>query len=327
MLQSLISNHDCVFSPPGEVKFIEYLDSLPEVEDIDPNELASFYLKCIHFGVRFSKFSKQKESLPKNELEVLENLTYSSNHLKNFFHALNALRDYHEKEVWLEKSPNNIFFSDLIFEYVENPKFVGIIRDSRDVVASKKTREATVLSGRYREDQIPLKKLEKHSAPIIDALSWRSTARQILGKSQKVPSNFMFIPYEGFVNSPEKYSKHIFQFIGLPFYPEVLDFSFSNAADPNQKNERGVSKAAVGRYKRVLSEAEICAVQWLTRKELKQLNLSMEKISFGAKCMAFWYFIRLPYDLFVRLLKRFKMLGKSNFSSFLKTVFKKLKSV
>jgi hypothetical protein len=327
MLQNLISNHNGVYSPPGEVKFIEYLDSLIEVENINPNQLALFYLKCIYYGVGFTKYFKQKDIIPQNELDVLGGVVYSSNHLENFFHTLNVLRDYKEKELWLEKSPNNIFYSELIFQYIENPKFIGIIRDSRDVVASKKTRQATLNSGRYSEDQIALKKLEKHSAPIIDALSWRSTARQIITKSYNQPLNFMFVPYEGFVSAPEEYTKRIFQFIGLTFYQEVMEFSFSNAADPNQKKEKGVSKVAVGRYNSVLSQAEICAVQWLTRKELKQLNLSMDKISFGAKCIAVWYFIRLPYDLLVRLSKRFKMLGKGNFSSFIKTMVKKVKSV
>ena len=327
LLQKIISNHNRIYSPPGEVKFIEYLDSLPKIENFTSDELARFYLKCIEYGVNFNKFSMQKYSPPRNVIEDLGNLSYSSNHLDNFFHTLSSLRDYHKKDVWVEKSPNNIFYSDLIFQHLNNPKFVGIIRDSRDVIASKKTRESTLYSGRYREDQIPLKKLEKHSAPIIDALSWRSTARQILTKTTASSSNFMFVTYETFVKEPEEQTKGIFQFIGLPYYPEVLEFSFSNAADPNQKKELGVSNSAVGKYKSVLSKGEVCVIQWLTRKELEQLNLPIENISFTTKCVAVWYFIRLPYDLCVRLLKRFEMLGKRNFLSFMKTVMKKAKSI
>jgi|GEM_PF-4924756 len=327
LLQQLIANHPDVYSPPGEVKLIEYLSALPGIEDESSSDLAEFYLNCIYNGVKFSKFVGVEKKFTNSEFECLRMLEFSKDHLMNFFHCLNALRELHGKRFWLEKSPNNIFYSDLITKYVSNPKFIGIVRDSRDVVASKKTRQATIHSGRYREDQIPLKKLEKHSAPLLDAYSWRSTTREILRKSKSHPGSFALVQYEELVSQPEQKVRDIFSFVDLPFDERVLEFSFSNAADPNQKQNNGISKAAVGRYKKVLSAAEICAVQWITSKELRRLELDRCAFPVTVRFKAVFLFLRLPYDIAVRLFKRFKMLGRGNFKSFLKTVLRKLKSV
>lgn len=327
MVQHMISNHTQVFSPPGEVKLIENLDSMPDINYMSSTTKSEYYLNCIRNGFHFNKYHSINRELPMDELEVLNSVQYTSDHVENFFNCLDALKNHFGKSIWLEKSLNNIFYSKIIKKYISNPKFIGIIRDPRDVVASKKIREATLDSGRYKQEQIPLKKLEKHSVPILDALSWRSTARQILNKSSITPSTFITVQYEDLVNKPEIYVKNILEFIGLPYDSEILDFSFSNSADPKQKKGRGISKSAVGRYKSKLTEAEVCAVQWVTRKELKQLNILPEPISLVSNIIALKYFMRLPYDLFIRLLKRYRLLGSGIFKSFLKILYRKLKSV
>lgn len=330
LLQKVISNHSAVYSPRGEIKFIEYLTAIekefPQIK-LRYHDYFHFLYNSIQSGVSFTKLLKKKKrdiALSSQFLEFMKAkhglLIESNDHLNLFFSALDYFTSQDGKSHWLEKSPNNIFYFDDIIEKIPNAKFINIIRDPRDVLASKKTRSQTVNSGRYKADQVKFKKLEKKYSPLIDSLSWKSATKRGFNIQRKHPQKFYIVKYEDIVNQPEMELKKVFNFLDLPYEADTLNINFSNAAD-SQLILNGISNSSVSRYKKVLSVSELGFIEHKLRIELMNLNIerkTLYKIHYKK------HYIKGVFEVIDRLYARYQLLGFKNFVAFLKTSWRKI---
>ena len=112
------------------------------------------------------------------------------------------------KPRWGEKTPNNFFYVDLIYEMFPEARFLHIVRDPRAVVYSMNR------FARCGDDTV------------LNAANWREfidRGARLLESS--VPADQrLTITYEALTADPTGHAKTICAFLGEPFLPAMLDF-------------------------------------------------------------------------------------------------------
>jgi len=338
LLQKSIGAHSRIYTPRGEIKFFEYLPVIRrEHPDLrTPQQRADYIdylLKIITRGVPFTvsrgkKFDRREaeEDLRALGADILKRTTAASDHTDIFLQALQTIAAQKGKSAFLEKSPNNIFYAEEILQYLPDARFIAIIRDPRDVISSKKKRKQTTNESRYRKAKLKYKKLEKKYSPLVDALSWRSTANAMLKFQEAHPENIFIIKYEDLVVEPEARLRQICEFLNAPFETEMLEINFRNAADTQATSSKGISADSVGKYKTVLNKLETAFIQRILNKEFKNFAFGKARISSFDALFSYTYYLKGGWDLVDRVIARFRLLGRRNFPAFVKTVLRKARA-
>src|SRR5690606_25266583 len=114
------------------------------------------------------------------------------------------------------KTPNHIHYLDAILRTCPSAKIMEIVRDPRDVLASKKTRRETVwTTDRYRPEERERKHLEKAYDPLWDAISWRSAIQAGNRTYRTHPEQIQRIRYEDLVAQPKQVVRQICEFLEI----------------------------------------------------------------------------------------------------------------
>jgi hypothetical protein len=234
----------------------------------------------------------------------------------------------HNRTRWLVKKPTAGFFLDTVLQAVPDALFVEIVRDPRDVLASKKTRRLGVwTSERYRPEQRALKHLEKAYDPLLDTLSWLSTVLALRRASARWPGRFLSVRYEDLVADPEGRVREVCSFLGLDFEPEMLkipahvtDEWVADASD--QSGE--IVQASVGRWRRVLAPAEVALCEAVTAKEMARLGYPRSPVALRHAAMTPLLAARGAFELVRRPIRRWRLGGPQYFFNTLATYWKRL---
>ena len=176
------------------------------------------------------------------------------------------------KKRWAEKTPENIFYVDVIDKFFPNCQFINVIRDGRDVVCSFKERwgSKTVFSG---------------------IKNWnRSMELTYIYRTRFKKDRYMETRYEDLVTRPEQETKKIMEFLGEGWTPGLLEhhksdhdfwFNFNKESKDDQKIEKHplrhspskpVFSSSVGKWKKNLNVVEKALVNIYLRENLKKLG-------------------------------------------------------
>jgi glycosyltransferase involved in cell wall biosynthesis len=131
-------------------------------------------------------------------------------YVEAFVSVLDALTLEQRKDWWLEKTPDHIRFLDVIEEYIRGARFVHLIRNGADVVASlyEVTRQhPKTWGGAWSADRC------------ID--KWNEDVGRSLACAQK--PNHILVRYEELVDRPQSILKAICGFIGIDFHGGMLE--------------------------------------------------------------------------------------------------------
>lgn len=177
------------------------------------------------------------------------------------------------KSRWGDKSLHTERYVDQVIKEFPDAKIIYTLRDPRDRYAS--------IRKRFGKDN-----------PRVGAATgeWISSIKVAIKNKRKYPENFMIMKFEDLVSETEETCKKICNFIGENYDPEMLTLQGATKYQKNKGNssfekiEPGViSKKPVGRYKTVLSPAEIAFIQFFTRKLLKEFDYQIENNHFSFK--------------------------------------------
>jgi len=204
--------------------------------------------------------------------------------------ALDEFSNLHNKKRWGEKTPNNVFFVDVIHQMFPAAKFIHIVRDPRSIVCS------------MNQDDFPW--FSDDTA--INALNWRKknrAAKQLLEKH--VPSNQkMLIRYEDLVANPELSVRQICDFLNEEFEPDMLkfyrtskEFMLNSANESHNKMANDpISTESLDKWKKKLKSDDILCIDVICRKELDTLGYTLDSKSAGVvqQCLIwfkqiYWY--------------------------------------
>ena len=114
---------------------------------------------------------------------------------------------------WICKSLQNVFWAERLIEILENPQFIYLYRDPRDVYLSF----TKAIVG------------EKH--PYHVAHRWTELQEECCALGEQLsPQQFTTVSYENLVKHPESTLQNLCRFLSVPFEREALNFHKSGDA-------------------------------------------------------------------------------------------------
>lgn len=236
ILQSLLAAHPKITSFP-ETKFFHYLWA---------DRLTS------RFPDRIYQWFHEEIKRPDlyNHSEVCRQCT--SGLIEWFVGVLDQLAAEEGNEIWLEKTPEHVYFVQDILNYLPDARFIHIVRNPLDVVASM--RKAT-------QDPL-LSRLWGGEWTLDFCLKRWKTSVQITHNFRNIP-NHLVIRYEDFVQDAIKILSHCCYLIDVSYSPEMMRNYRAKALKLamgfpwHEGIDREVAPAIVPKYKSFLSPGEI----------------------------------------------------------------------
>ena len=321
MLQRALGASSVVFSTRGETKIFDFLPVIRRrfadlAQDTTLRALIAYCVELIYAGYRLEHQPGPAATWPEllpDDVDAIAARLPVREHARVFAAVMDRLAAREGKPRWLEKTPTHIFSISKIIEAVPCARFVEIVRDARDVLASKKTRRQTVwTTKRFAEDHRAWKHLEKAYDPLWDALSWKSAVRAGMAAAAAIPDRIVRVRYEDLVQAPQQELSRICRFLELPFEPAMLDVPKGQPADEGslEQRGRGMTTDSVGRWRTAIPPDELALSQVVTDHELRALGYAHADTRFLAGLRAVPVAMTSGIELLQRLNRRRAMGGR-----------------
>ncbi|MEC4986622.1 MAG: sulfotransferase [Oscillatoria sp. PMC 1068.18] len=203
LLQSLLAAHSQITSFP-ESKFFVALNPIYEPKR------KRFGLASRNAKPQLKKFLQEInceemfQLLPKYAI-------FASQYVKVFLEVLDNLTAKQGKSIWLEKSPPHLLHIDYIEKLIPEAKFIHILRNGSDVVASLYD-----VTHRYNSNSAWGRPYELDEC--IEG--WIRDVQISLNQRDK--SNHFLVKYEQLVADPHAVLKPLCEFIGVQFEEKML---------------------------------------------------------------------------------------------------------
>lgn len=325
LLQQILSRHPSIYCERKELKFLQ---SLSRIRQLYPDlrtpskrrEYIAFCIFAIKNALKASSDFKSARIETSHREQAKDIRSDSTHHLGIYFDVYKHLAGDHQ--YWMDGSPNNAFYHREIRRLLPDAKFIVIVRDVRDVLASKKKRRDTTTSERYRHEQLlEQKKLEKNYSCVTDSLSWKSTYSvcHLLVLSDP---NTLLIRYEDLTREPLPTVRKLCEYLNIEYSDRLVDVRFSNSADIGKRSP-GIF-ANSGMYRSSLNETEIHVAQSITKNLLTSFEYIIEPTSPIVRLRSVVPWLEFIPHLIHRSWNRYKLLGFWNFVSFMKFNTRKL---
>lgn len=233
MLQSLLAAHPEVISFP-ESKFFQYL----------------LYKKFVgKFAGRMEAFFKDEINRPEL-LQGFDDSQTVGTKVSWFVGVLDGLAAEQNKSIWLEKTPEHIYFIDDIERFLPDAKFIHILRNGMDTIASlhEATRSSHDLWGPGWD---------------LNHCIHRWKEAMLISHKYAKKSNHILVKYEEILDNKVKKLEEICHFMEIEYDDRMLDFYQEKAAHLSlnlpwhQGIEREVKSNNVHKYHKVLKSHEI----------------------------------------------------------------------
>ncbi|QSE97183.1 sulfotransferase family protein [Fulvivirga lutea] len=160
---------------------------------------------------------------------------------------------------WGDKTPLNTYHLTLIDKIVNKPKYINIIRDGRDVVAS-------YLKADLAEN-------------IDDACNrWRDAIIAVQQFEKRNSNRVLSIRYEALVTNPENELRKVCDFLEVEFENNMLQNNRNSEAlgdsvySHHENLKKPIDTSSIGKWKSNLSTDQMTKVDTLISTELKKLG-------------------------------------------------------
>jgi omega-hydroxy-beta-dihydromenaquinone-9 sulfotransferase len=314
LLRKILGNHPLVHPFELETQYFHHLflikQHYPHLEDDQTaRKLIAFILYITEHVFEPHEmhpiFQIEDAALVDDVLASLEVRDY----ITIFRRTLDQLALQAGKSYWLEKTPTHIFQAHELIERFPETRIVNIIRDPRDVIASKKTLRGKVWTDRYAPEEQRLKNLALAFDPVWDTLSWKATVQKALQVQRAYPHNIINLTYERLTCEPQETVGQVCAFLGLVFSEDLLHVAERNSAYEKNKAS-GLDQSSVGRWQSSLSAGEAYVVQRLADSEMRSLDYTRTTIN-GLYHVPtiFLVLLRSGFDLLRRLYRRWRLGG------------------
>jgi hypothetical protein len=171
---------------------------------------------------------------------------------------LGAVRRQSGKPRIAEKTPNNVFVFRHLHAMFPHAAYVHMIRDGRDVVASLLTMDWRGPDG---------ERVDYTSDAGAAARYWVSSIRsgRVFAETTRGSSRYFELRYESLIGQPEAALRRLFEFLGEPWEPGVLEYHRRQRALGIESSAEAVTRplyqSAVGRWRHDLDSEQLAAVK------------------------------------------------------------------
>lgn len=317
LLFNILARHSSMYASGGETKFFERQLMIRRAYPDLRNDLTLRRFVCFVIGDITHRFDLDPPRALKAfgvSAECFEAMWAEAKQERDcgavFRIVFDRLARQQGKTHWLEKTPTHVFHIDEIIRSIPDARFIEIVRDPRDVLASKKTRRATVwTTDRYTPEQRLNKHLEKAYDPIWDTLSWKSAIRAGLAARRTNAEQIFTIRYEDLVTDPERRIREMGDFLAVPCEPDMLDISYRNAAEEITSKGAGIKADSVRWWRRVLTPGEVATCQWVAKTEMSRHGYERVPVKLADRVKLPYFMGRGTGEFVVRLSRRWRMGG------------------
>ncbi|MBI4219107.1 MAG: sulfotransferase [Chloroflexi bacterium] len=127
-----------------------------------------------------------------------------------FVEIVDAAAIMNRRDMWVEKTPHHVDFVSTITAWVPSARFLHILRDGRDVVASQvdAQREDPAYWGNWSLERL----VELWNLDVGKSLAHRGEP------------DHLFVSYEALIASPERELRRVCEFLDIEFDPSMLEF-------------------------------------------------------------------------------------------------------
>lgn len=255
-LQSLLAAHPQI-SSFTESHFYHFMAPLEYEPKRYALNLASKRLKP-HIKQYFEQEIKRPELLT-----YFPNLPIMRWHSNAFIKAMKCLTLEQGNHVFLEKTPDHIYYISYIVKYVQNAKFIHIIRNGSEVIAS--LYEAT---HQYPQPWGGARSLD------LCIENWLK-AIEITQQYMNYP-NHIIVGYQNLVNNPESTLEKLCEFMELNFDKKMLT-NYTKASEKLTLQQAGrsvkneIRNTGLNKFYTVFDETQ----QQYVLSQIKNINLEL----------------------------------------------------
>ena len=325
LMQNIFEAHGSVYKGKNETYFYDfphhYNKRFSDLSNLD--HIFGMIQFCANVMVKgyFQIFVRKSEELdlnliPVEDLKAIQATLLESTSYSDIFHkTCDFLARKADKTAWVEKTPGHTFHATRILREISGAKAVALIRDPRDILASRKTRERRLLD-KYKQNiatsyERQMKGLIEYD-PLWTGLSWRSAFHAVHHAAKVHPDSLIVIRYEDLTSSPESTIRDLCDFLDLEFRLQMLDVNLENVATMDKTSiveSAGIVQSSEGRWRTGLSKGEAALTNWLLRKELRAGGYDEQPLSTIDSFRAALVFLRSVPNLFRRMTNKFRYQG------------------
>jgi hypothetical protein len=309
LLQQIMGRNPSVFISGGETRHFANLEStkkrfLKLDDERVLRQYLTYLLRVISTGyarVNFPKDGVYQEidleqfGIGEDDIDSLVKLADGHRDYTRLFRlTYDYLAAKNGKSRWLDKLPGYVAQADQILFEIPGAQIIELVRDPRDILASKKRR--TDGGGAYD--------------PIWDSLAWKSAVHSADLLRGDLPERILRIRYEDLVSDAQITVAKICNFLDLNYDPEMLSVTWINSTTADaQEVEQGIGTSAIGKWERELAASDILACQVITKQELRQNGYAMRAGTSADYLVLPGIALRSFFELFGRLHKRWRIGG------------------
>jgi len=204
LLATILDRHPLICVPP-ETHFFEHAQQLKHYDYTSHQLLEKKffeYRRLLDLNLRKDEFS-------------LRFREYAPVHSNLFRAAMEMYSNQLDKPLVVEKTPGHLAYVHQLMTLYPKTKFICVIRDGRDVTLSRM--------------RMPW---SRDMGLVLNSLNWNMYAR-LAFQFDSTYDNFLTIRFEDLITSPEKSTKRIDAFLGVPFSKSQLDPSVKSSTVPS----------------------------------------------------------------------------------------------
>ncbi|MDF7826958.1 sulfotransferase [Pontiellaceae bacterium B12227] len=290
LLRLMLEQHPRITAPHPPHILQRIMPLLPVYGDLDDDaafrQLIADVCELIH-----------RNPVPWDDVELDEQEVFSRCRERSLVAVYGATMDlYAEKEGadhWICKSMQNIRWLDDLERYFDDPVYIYLYRDPRDVCLS------------FTKAVVG----EKH--PYFIAQKWSELQRLCLDAKERIGSaRFCSVSYEALVTDSDAELGRLMSFLGLDYQEKQKEFYHSRAASEAahasklwENVEKPVMSSRIGRFRKGLSHDQIHVVESVAGKTMAELGYD-PVVTSGSEPLSFTAELVDGYDRLNKELKQ-----------------------
>ncbi len=294
LLRRIIESDPSISSTRGETNLFAQDKRLKRVfGDLQDRRSKEDFLKftyCrirLHSGVVPINIRKIRECFKNNQfpqahIDELLAITADMSSLESRIAVFDYVAQTLGKRRWLEKTPAHVLHVSRILPFKPSAKVIELVRDPRDVLASKKARRAPDASNLKA-----LKQSFRYDAT-LEAIAWHRAVRAGANARTRYPKNILQVRYEDLVRDPAGVVIQVSRFLGLDADALEINVPWRNSTTVSRDlASEAISDKAVGRGLRELPQRDLAICQMVNRRYMTQLGYELSEFGFSTMLQAY----------------------------------------
>ncbi len=269
LTRAIIGSHSRAAVYPRDLPLWTFYEKYPK-----PLEKKEDWIKVIDEVLAHKKAGYMQEDFRDSAIRHFEAHPFNLPDFIRFF--IDRYAEKLGKEIPALKTPNNERYAKEIFEHFPNAKFVHLIRDPRNVEAS-----------RYRRTKVWA------DEPLYHIAVWRESVRLAETNKAQFPDQYMVIKYEDLVLNQENVVKRMCEFLDLNFEEQILEFegledwSGGNSSFGNISSGE-INSETLSRYTQYLPKSRRFLIQWKLGDLIEKMGYPKDDLQLNPVLASFW---------------------------------------